>query len=776
MQYLVAHLRGLDQAALARLIAARPDAVAWPEPRTLTELAERLSAAHSVQRALGQVSRAGLQVAEAMAALRGAATEAELTGLLDTDDDRSELLVATLFGLTELALVVRDGEGVLWLAGPLRQLAEPLRLGSRLADLLPTFTVERLRMLAERVAPGPVARRKSDLIAQIMTALRDGDSVRGLLAQAPQDVEAMLLDTAWNGPRVTGVDLTLSYRGGPVAWAVERGLLALVTWDDVSMPAEVALALRGPDYRAPFTPPPPEPVSGAVDEAGLAVAGAAMATQTLADAGRLLDLCDRTPLATTKAGKVAVRELKRAGKALGLDQRTLATLLSATTAAGLLGVDDGALVLTERADAWRAAEPAPRLAALLRGWWAAAEEPVDLLVRHRVVEYLANLPAGTCVDDVGALAASLAWRRPVSLGSTSEDQARTVARTSAAWAEAERFGVVALGAATRLARALVATLSDGDDGLAGLITASAGLVPVPVSYATFQSDLTVVVAGVPTAGLGALLDGVAAREAAGAASTWRFSAETIRAALDTGADPDGLLTELTEVATGELPQALRYLVRDVARRHGLVQVAPAACVLCADDPTLLAEIAATKALRPLRLRVVAPTVLVSALCLEKTLAALRDAGYAPTGQTEAGATMVECRSRRRASIDHDDWIAADRRPVQAVDADAVAERLLAAPAEAAGVLPLFEADRVLPERVVALRADGLSTTERRVLVDAIETGAPIRIDYTSATGQTTTRVIENAELSGDAVIAWCRLRDAERMFVLSRIRAVAAAT
>ena len=34
------------------------------------------------------------------------------------------------------------------------------------------------------------------------------------------------------------------------------------------------------------------------------------------------------------------------------------------------------------------------------------------------------------------------------------------------------------------------------------------------------------------------------------------------------------------------------------------------------------------------------------------------------------------------------------------------------------------------------------------------------------------RVIENAELTGDAVIAHCHLRDAERMFILSRIRAV----
>jgi hypothetical protein len=263
-------------------------------------------------------------------------------------------------------------------------------------------------------------------------------------------------------------------------------------------------------------------------------------------------------------------------------------------------------------------------------------------------------------------------------------------------------------------------------------------------------------------------------------------------ALDAGVDADALLDALAAVATGGLPQALEYLVRDVGRRHGHVRVAPAGSVVCADDATLLAELVATKSLRALRLRAVAPTVLVSAADPDATLAALREAGYAPTGLTEGGSARVERRVRRRATVptshSHNGGLS--------VDAEAVAKRLLAAPialssvpagvpaparvsvparAAASGRAAASARAAAPPEQVVALQAEALSAAERAVLVDAIETGAPVRIDYVSATGRPSTRVIENAELTGDAVIAWCRLRAAERMFILSRIQTVSPA-
>ena len=753
MDHLAAQLRRLDRAGLARLIDARPDAVARPEPRSLTELAQRLSIDHSVVLALQLLDRAGLQAAEALAALGGVANRAELAGFLDPAGP----FEAALLELTELALVTEDRAGVLRLAAPLRIWAQPLGLGVRLADVLPVLSHGQLGTILDQLgvrSPG----RKSELIARVTVVLKDADRVRRLVDRGPNGAREILLKTAWEGPYLVGEVPYFGYQNGPVTWAVQRGLLARVGYDDVQMPAEIALALRGPDYREPFTAAPPEPATGVVAEAELTAAGAAAATQALADVEGLLELCDRTPLGTTKAGRVAVRELRRAVKVTGLDVESVAMLLSTAIAAGLIDLDGGSLVLTERADAWRNAEPAARLASVLAGWWSVDTDLDRLATRHRVVGYLAELPAGTRVDDATALASYLVWRHPLEL--LGGDGAGLI---PASLADAERFGVVALGAATPLARALTA------GGAEALAAASAGLAPAPVPTAAFLSDLSVVVSGVPAAGLASLLDSAATRETAGAAYTWRFSTASVRAGLDAGVDAEGLLAALTEVATGELPQALRYLVRDVARRHGHMRVAPAASVICSEDQSLLAELAAHRGLAGLGLRAVAPTVLVSAAVPGETLGALRDAGYAPIGQTASGVTRVERRELRRSAAEEPaaGWIPT------AVDAEAVADRLLSATGE--GGVPVGSDVPAELATVVARRADNLSAAEHRVLIDAIVTGQPIRIDYVSGAGQITSRVIEKAEMTGDAVVAWCRLRDAERMFVLARILSVSPA-
>ncbi|MFG1920800.1 helicase-associated domain-containing protein [Cryptosporangium sp. NPDC048952] len=794
MDHLVAHVRGLDRDALAALIAARPDAAAWPEPRTLTDLAQRLGAVHSVQRALGRVNRAGLQVAEAMAALGGVATEERLSQLLDVDD--VELFAETLATLSALALVVRAEDGSLVLVAPLRLLAEPLGLGVRLGGVLPLLTIDRLRAIAQLWVPSP-ARRKDDVVEQVLAAVADPARVREVVAGLPPDVRELLHGLAWNGPRAATFDR--SYH-----WCVERGLLTQISWDYVELPGEIGLALRGPDYRAPFSVPQPSPVSGVVSAEDLIAAGTAAVTQTLADTERLLEFCERTPLATTKAGRVTVRETKRAEKAVG---GAFGALLPVVLAAGLLGTSEGDVTLTERADAWRDAEPASRLATLAAGWW---ESPDDVVLRHRLVSYLASLPEGARADDVDAVAAVLSWRHPIAVAPTPVDQETVAARAAVALSEAERFGAVALGAATPVAHVLASGVLDG------LVAAAGVLVPEPVAVVTFQSDLSAVVGGVPAGWLAALLDGVAEREAAGAASIWRFSPAGVRGALDRGVDADALLAELAQVATGDLPQALEYLVRDVARRHGHVRVAPAASVVCADDEALLAELVAMKSLQALRLRAVAPTVLVSAADPDETLAALRAAGYAPTGLTEGGGAMVERQVRRRASAPQP-WTPHSENPPP--DAEALTDRLLsaqeatataatatAATATAAAARdaaadpaarraaargsaaresadPWVGAPRTAaearadlaarhPDLVVSRQTDTLTPHEREILLDAIETGAAIRIDYVSATGRNTSRVIEKAELTGDAVIAWCHLRTAERMFVLSRIQGV----
>jgi hypothetical protein len=249
---------------------------------------------------------------------------------------------------------------------------------------------------------------------------------------------------------------------------------------------------------------------------------------------------------------------------------------------------------------------------------------------------------------------------------------------------------------------------------------------------------------------------------------------------------------------GTLPQPLTYLVGDVARRHGSVRVRQVACVLRIDDPALMAEIAGARALRPLRLATIAPTVLGSAAPVAETLAALRAAGYAPVAESADGTVQVEQAPRQRAGQPRPAH-RPGRRPAAAapepVDPKVLADRLLAARIPAlrqrvpgpvkdelfatpelsddgfqAGYGEDLDVDTAIEEL-----AGHLPPGERRLLVHAIESGGPVTIGYANAQGNHTTRVIDSAELDGTHVVAWCHLRDDERMFSLHRIDSVAPA-
>ena len=249
---------------------------------------------------------------------------------------------------------------------------------------------------------------------------------------------------------------------------------------------------------------------------------------------------------------------------------------------------------------------------------------------------------------------------------------------------------------------------------------------------------------------------------------WRFSPASVRRALDAGTDPDTLLTDLAAVSTGALPQPLEYLVRDVARRHGQVRVRPVACCLTGDDPALLAEIAAARRLAPLGLTMLAPTVLASARPLDETLAALRAAGYAPVAEDATGAIVREGPAEQRVTAE-DRRAGGDRRRGgdRRADPQGAARRLRTAPA----ALP---ADDALVE-VIGAATPGLTDAERRMLAHAAEHGTPVRIGYVNAEGNATVRVVEDITLTSGMMLAWCRLRSAERMFALSRIESVSPA-
>jgi hypothetical protein len=178
-------------------------------------------------------------------------------------------------------------------------------------------------------------------------------------------------------------------------------------------------------------------------------------------------------------------------------------------------------------------------------------------------------------------------------------------------------------------------------------------------------------------------------------------------------------------------------------------------VLYADDPALVAEVAGARALRPLGLTVLAPTVLTSIRPLVETLAALRSAGYAPIGEDASGAAAIERPARRRAPAPRRP---ASRTPVKSLKPAELAARLLESPASA-----LHHVQAAAPH---------LGDGEQRLLAAAVDGGLAVTIGYTDAQGSMSQRVIEPIDLDGPMLAAWCHLREDERMFLLDRIGSV----
>jgi hypothetical protein len=543
-----------------------------------------------------------------------------------------------------------------------------------------------------------------------------------------------------------------------------------------------------------------------------------------------------------------VKELRRLARATGLAEPVVRLWLEVSYEAELVAVvpdrsGGAALLPTAGYDRWVATEPAEQLAAVLPAWLdlpaapllgpaPGAGKPTPALVRdyhgqlaaavrQLLLDLLASLPDGQAVADEAGLAEAMGWMSPMVLAPAAGAD-RLVA---AVWREAYLAGVVAHGAYT----ALGAALAHGTDD--ELVAACASLLPAASNEAVFQADLTALVPGTPRRGLAELLDAAADRESGGGAVTWRFHAGSVRRALDAGWQAEQLLAALQQQAAGgRVPQPLAYLITDVARRHGAIRVRPAACVLRAEDPALVAELVAARSLRSLALAAVAPTVLTCAVPVERALAALREAGYAPVAEDSSGVPQLDRLPRQRAGDRRrrrESPPPADTELVELVEPLQLAKQLLAAPLPAAPARrrpaatglpwsaagyggPAEQPDQPdlppypdlghgldpdeghgqdpdeprLPDGLPAARppdvaaqlaefAGHLTREQRRLLARAIERQQPVAISYTSLDGEQTVRVIDSIELERTHLVAWCQLREDERRFALRRIEAVA---
>ncbi|HTF10213.1 MAG TPA: helicase-associated domain-containing protein [Asanoa sp.] len=810
-------LRSPDE--LATIMSRRRDAVTGPPLTDLDTLAARLEKDGSVAAALSTVPLPQAQVVEALAGLGGPSVGLDrLARTLGRDPHESGLAEA-LAGLAELALVWPDEIGALRMAAPLWSYLEfPLGLGPPAGTLLEAVDRDRLAGIA--AAWGLRPDRPRPLGAAIAAVLADPHRVRAAVDAAPGDTRALLDERAHHGPAVE-----LAVRPDPaVGWALDRGLLIADGWRRATMPGEVVTALRGAGWRAPFDPRPP--VLAVQLAPGAAVDREAVAAGTVAVrlVGALLDTAERTTLAFLKSGGVGARELRRVAKLIEADETEARLWLEVAYAAGLLGLVDETVAPTTAYDEWRATSPGERLAALATAWWTLPDVPTaaarpgggpplsallpDLAwapvldARPGLLRLLGELPPGRgaaaavpgpdgTLADTDAVGDALRWRLPLL---ESAD-----ALLDSTLREARLLGLVAHGALTALGRALV-------EAPGRLAAVSGELLPDAVAEAIFEADLTALVPGLPAAPLATLLDAAAERDG----FRWRFTARSVRAALDAGFTGETLLEALRIVAAdGTLPQVLEYLIDDAGRQHGQVRVRAVGCVLHTESAGLAAELLSARPLRGLGLVALAPTILTSPRPADETLDLLRGAGYSPAGEDATGAPTVRRSPRVRATPRRRSGHVPAARSMPTGDLAELAERLLdAGPAPAVLARPRLvaaaddpgppaekPAERpmlwLVPEvgaaetepaedddpiaavaAVVRRHTPQLDQRQRDMLVYAIAVGGQVTIDYRTAAGDFSSRVVEPLELDGKRMVAWCHLREDERVFGLNRIERV----
>ena len=622
-------IRGRSDAELIDLVLARPD-LARPAPADLTSLAARAGTRARVQRAVEALDRGHLQVLEAIVVAGDAAERSVLLHLLGTDD------------ATTVDTIVQD----LWRAALLWRGADGDHVVRTVPEVLGTT-------VAGLGAP------MHDLRPSALPEHADPDRIRATIAEAPDDSRAMLQRMTW-GPAF-GV-LPAAQPGRTTArWLLEHHLLVPVSTDRVAMPREVGLVLReGRLHRSvELTPPAIEARSVSLVDA--AAGGAA--SECLTHVDELAAAWGAEPPRVLRAGGLSVRDLRVTQLALDLDPEHTAFVVELAYAAGLVA-DDGEVVPvwapTSEIDEWSSSEAGHRWATLALAWLGSTRAPhlvgrrstgtgpanalgpdvqwpAIRAIRREVLRELASLEPGSAPDR-GSLRERLAWRRPNRSAAVLDEAVEAVLR------EADWLGVTGRGALSEAGRALLASPDSLDDVAACM----AAHLPSPVDHILVQADLTAVAPGPLVGGLGSFMRLAADVESRGGATVYRFTPESVRRALDAGWTAADFTETVRRSSRTPVPQPLEYLVSDVARKHGQTRIGGAAAYIRSDDEAVLDTMLASRDLAPLRLRRLAPTVLVSSADPRVLVDLLRDNGFAPVHEGQDGTVVHAETPRRRA--------------------------------------------------------------------------------------------------------------------------------
>ena len=736
-------LRGWPDERLSRLLHERPD-LATPAPHDSSQLASRAATRSSVVRALDRLTRLELSVLDALV-VAGQTPAADLAGLVHADPGD---VAAATERLVDLALAWQGTSGLRALSG----CAEALTGSPGVSGLQP--------FSAERRPDAEVAARLAEISAPAR-ALLEHVHENGGQATAGSARHTVLPEDATT----------------PAEELLSRQLLVPRSGGVVLVPGEVGLALRGGHTtREPVGAPPPV-ASTARDAALVDRAAAGAAFEAVRRVELLLDQWGTAPPTALRNGGLGVRDLKVAASTLHVDEPTAALLVEVAAAAGLVAVGgdaqrDPAWLPTDAFDLWVARDVAERWWALATAWLETTRVPglVGLRdqagkgqnalapelssvfaseARRMALEALADLPPGEVAatgTGVPSVVARVAWLRP-RRPRTRGDQV--------AWAlaEAAHLGVTGLGGISTAGRHLLA----GEEKKAR--AALEPLLPEPVDHVLIQADLTAVAPGPLESALARKLALVADVESRGGATVYRFTAGSVRRALDVGWSAVDVHEFVGTVSRTPVPQPLTYLVDDTARTFGTVRVGHAEAFLRADDETALSELLHHPKAGPLGLRRIAPTVLVTSTPIDVLLPRLRELGAAPVVEAADGTVRVARPDQLRARTPKDRRGAAVRSARETAHVAQV-------------VTAVRSGDRVSASRPAQPTGTLTPSGSMAALREAIDAGSTVLIGYVDNHGTSTERIVDPTAVDGGWLTAYDHRSDDTRQFAVHRITTV----
>ncbi|NRQ35126.1 hypothetical protein HII36_25350 [Nonomuraea sp. NN258] len=768
-------IRGRTDEQLRALVSARPELIT-PVPAHLDGLASRAGSPSAIGRVLDRLDRFTLAVVETLAVLDEPAPKErlrELVGAALAAGEVEPALSAALGRLRDLALVYGPDEALDLGPGVRKVLDDVAGLGPRAIDAFRHHAPEQLEEMADDVAPGTTGSGKERLAAALSAPGR-------LIESVSPEARSALDQLTWGPPtgRVPNArrEVRLESARSPIEELLARGLLAAAGEESVTLPREVGLHLRGGRVHRDLLAVPPALDGAARDQA---LADRTAAGQAFFFVRAVEELCERwsiDPPGVLRTGGLGVRDLKRAANELDLPEWVTALVVEVAHAAGLIaagGGVDGEWLPTPGYDLWRVRSTADRWVTLAGTWLhtdrvpglAGERDDRDRPLNALHTDLRRSSAPGVRLAVLGVLAAApglaptresvlgrLGWEQPRRRGPLRDQLTEFTLR------EAEQIGVTGLGALSGHGRALLG----GDDPAAKL----APLLPEPVDHVLLQADLTAVAPGPLTSELNRWMTLTADVESKGGATVYRFGEASVRRALDAGHGAEELLAMLARHSATPVPQALSYLVTDVARRHGRIRIGTASAYVRCDDPALLDQIVADRRSAALRLRRLAPTVIASRSSRAVLVDSLRAMGYAPVAESLDGDVIISQLDSRRTEAPVPARMSA---PANGLDPEVAAAAVRALRAGDAAHLsrrePVDAPGGTLPR--------GPATATITALQEAIKQGVRVWIGYLDSQGNATSRILEPARMEGGYLTAYDETRAAVHRFALHRITGVA---